>query len=272
MRFYGARPGWQLLDLRELWAYREVLWTLVGRDLKVRYRQTVVGVAWTVLQPLSMVVVFGMLFGLLGRMPTADGTPYVVVALCGLLTWQLFSAVLCQATGSLVAHQDLLKKVYFPRLLLPLVPVATCTVDFGIGLLLLLAVMAIYGLVPAATFVFLPVFVLLLLAAAFAMGVWFAAANALYRDAGYIVPFILQVGFFVSPVIYDSRALIPERWRLMYSLNPMVGILDGLRWAILGREDFPAASLAISAALTAAVLVSGLFYFRRVERFVTDCI
>lgn len=268
--YFGARRPWALVDVRELWQFRGLLWALAERDIKVKYRQTLVGIAWAVLQPLATSLVFVLLFGLLGRVPAAGDVPYGLVVLSGVVIWQLFATTLAQATTSLVLNQNLIGKVFFPRLVLPLATAVPALVDFAVGLVVLAGVMAYYGIAPPWQVVFLPGFVLLALLTALAAGVWTAALNAIYRDVGYVIPFVLQVGFFVTPVVYATDVLIPERWRPLLALNPMTGVLDGFRWALLGRDDFPAVTLLTSAAVLAAVLAGGLMYFRRVEGYVAD--
>jgi lipopolysaccharide transport system permease protein len=257
------------LNLLELWRYRELLWMLALRDLKVRYRQAIVGVAWVVLQPLSTALVFVVLFGLLGHTPATGGVPYGVFVLPGVVLWQLFASTITQATGSLVLNQNLIGKVFFPRLILPVAPAITNLVDFTVGLVVILCVSAAYGIAPAWGIVFLPLFVLLGLTAALALGIWGAALNAMYRDTGLLVPFLLQVGFFLSPVIYSADVLIPERWRAFLLLNPMSGVVSGFRWSLLGGEP-PIQALAVSVVVTGLALVTGLAYFRRVEGVLAD--
>lgn len=270
MEYFGPSPRWRLVNLRDVWRRRELLWMLAVRDLKVRYRQTLVGVAWVALQPVVSALIFVVLFGLLGRQPTEQGVPYVVVALCGVLLWQLFAAIVGQAAGSLVTHQNLIGKVYFPRILLPLTPVLPNLVDFAIGFVVLLAVMFFKDVVPGWTVLAAPAFVLLAVLAALAVGVWASALNAIYRDTGYAVHFLLQVGFFVSPVIYASTALVPEHWRVWLDLNPMVGAIEGFRWAMIGHGSLPVRALLMALAVTAVVLLTGLVYFRRVEGYLAD--
>jgi lipopolysaccharide transport system permease protein len=246
------------------------LWTLAVRDLKVRYRQTLIGVAWAVLQPLAASLMFVLLFGLLGRVPAAEGIPYGLFVLPGMLIWQLFAGVLTQATGSLVTNQQLIGKVFFPRLILPLAAAAPPLADFIVGLGVLAVVLVYYGFVPPVTVVALPAFILLGLLAALAAGVWASALNAIYRDVGFVVPFALQVGFFLSPVVYDTGTLIPDRWRPFLAANPLTGALEGARWALLGRGEFPTETVLASVAVTAVLLVGGLVYFRRVEGYLAD--
>jgi len=270
LQYYGSRSRWQLLDFRELWRYRELLWMLAVRDIKVRYRQTLIGVAWVVLNPLAMGTIFVVFFSLLGQQPAPEGVPYTLILLCGLVLWQLFATIFAQASASLVANHYLIGKVYFPRLLLPLGVAIPSLVDFTIALLLPGALMVYYGVVPSWGIVLLPVFVLLTVAAALALGIWFSALNALYRDAGMLVPLLVQLGFFLSPVVYVTKGLIPETWRPVLALNPMVGAIEGFRWSLLGYGQPPVGSLLIGSAVTLLALLTGLFYFRRIERFLAD--
>jgi lipopolysaccharide transport system permease protein len=269
LHYYGARPAWRLIDLRELWKHRELLWILAHRDLTVRYRQTLVGVAWAIIQPTVTMVIFLTLFGLLGRQPAPGEIPYALVVLCGLLTWQLFASTLNVASSSLVASQHLIGKVYFPRLILPLAAPAPGLVDFGVGLVLLASMMAIYGVVPSWRVVCLPLFVALAALAGLAPGIGAAALHAMYRDTGILVGFVLQIGFFVSPVIYVTTSLIPGHWTWIYELNPLCGAIEGVRWAVLGTP-FPLRALGCAVGVVSVVLVVALAYFRRVEGFVAD--
>lgn len=268
--YFTPPSGWRLLGLQELWSYRELIWTLAARDLQVRYRQTAVGVIWALLQPLAMMTIFTVMFRLMGREPVEEGVPYVVAVLCGLLPWQLFASTLSSASGSLVAHQNLITKVYFPRAVLPIASMAGGVVDFAIGFSLLVLAIAWYGITPSWTMLLIPAFSLLALIAALAAGFWLSALNAIYRDIGYVVPFVLQVGFFVSPVVYETDALIPPSYRLVYSLNPMVGVIDGLRWAALGHAPPAVLPMLISLGCLTLVLLGGLAYFRQVERHLAD--
>jgi lipopolysaccharide transport system permease protein len=270
LEYFNVRPRWQLVDPRAIWKYRELLWILALRDLKVRYRQTWVGVAWILLQPLITMAIFLVLFNLLGRQPTSKDLPYALAVMCGLLPWQLFSSTLSQSTASLVTNQNLISKVYFPRLVLPLATVIPNLVDSGVLLLLLCAMLAVYGVALSWTVVLVPAFILLTVLSSLALGIWLAALNAMYRDAGYVVPFLLQAGFFISPVVYATNELIPDRWRPIFALNPMVGAIEGLRWAVLGQESPPWRWLLPAWLIVAIVLATGLAYFRRVERFVAD--
>jgi lipopolysaccharide transport system permease protein len=259
-----------MVDLLEVWRYRELLAILAGRDLKVRYRQTVVGILWALLQPTAPMLVFVVLFHLLGRTPSTGDVPYAITLYCGLLPWLLISRTLSEAGESLVSQRSLITKVYFPRAILPAVPFLVAGVDFLVALVVLALLMLGFGVAPTWTLVTLPLFVALAFLTCFALALWLSALNALYRDLRYTTGLMVQVGFFLCPVIYETHALIPERWRLLYSLNPFVGVLEGFRWSILGRTPLPLESLALSLAVTSAVLVGGLVFFRRLERQFAD--
>lgn len=264
------RRGWAPLDLRELIAYHELLYFLVWRTVKVRYRQTMLGAGWVFAQPLLTMVVFSVVLGRLAKLPS-DGLPYPVFALAGLIPWTYFATALSSSTNSLVDNERLLTKVYFPRILLPLALVVAGLLDLAIALLLLVAVAALYGLVPAAQALVLPGFILLAVIAALGPGLWFSALNVQYRDVRHLIPFLTQVLLFITPVAYAS-SLVPPQWRLLYAVNPMASVVDGFRWVLLGGTPVPAACLAISTATAIAVLASGLWYFRRVERQFADVI
>jgi lipopolysaccharide transport system permease protein len=266
------RPGsgWRSLDLRELWRYRELLYFLTQRDIKLRYRQTVLGVAWAVIQPVFTMVVFTLFFGKLGNLPS-DGQPYALFVLAALLPWQLFAYALTQSSNSVVNEQRLITKVYFPRLIVPLSSVLSGLVDFGIALVLMLGMMAWYGAVPGWTVVTVPVFVLLAVMTALAVGLWLAALNVQYRDVRYTVPFLAQAWMFASPVAYPS-SLVPEAWRSLYGLNPMAGVIEGFRWALLGNANPSWGLLGVSVVVVAVLLAGGLFYFRRTERIFADVV
>ena len=231
----GPARSWASLNLSELVEYRELLYFLVWRDIKVRYKQTALGVLWALLQPLFMMLVFTLFFGRLGKLPS-DGLPYSVFTLCALLPWQLFSHALTESSNSLVANERLISKVYFPRLLVPLAAVVGGLADFGVAFLLLLAVMVFYGVTPGIAVLALPLLVLFAIATAFAVGLWLSALNVQYRDVRYTLVFATQLWMFATPVAY-SASLVPEGWRALYGLNPMVGVVEGFRWALLNRID-----------------------------------
>ena len=265
----GPRRGWVGPGLRELWEHRDLGFFLVWRDLKVRYKQTFLGVAWAVIQPLAMMVVFAVF---LGQVPgiAPEGVPYALFALTGLVPWTLFSQSLIGASNSLVNGQSLISKVYFPRLLLPIAGVGSFIVDFFIALALLLLVTPLFGYPLSLTVLWLPVFALFAVLAALAVGTWLAALNARYRDVRHAVPFLVQLWLFASPVAY-SITLVPESLRPLFALNPMTGVIAGFRWALLGGDP-PNAAILVSALATSVILVGGIAYFRRVERSFADTI
>lgn len=262
--------GWRALDLRELWHYRELLYFLTMRDIKLRYRQTALGVAWAVMQPLSTMLVFTIFFGNLAKIPSG-GRPYAVFALAALVPWQLFSYALTQSCNSLVAEQRLITKVYFPRLIVPLASVLAGLVDFVIALVLLLGMMAWYSITPTGGLVALPLLALFALAAALGVGLWLSALNVQYRDVRYTIPFLTQLWMFATPVAYPSE-LVPEAYRAWYGLNPMTGVVEGFRWALLGTPAPSLAMMAISVLITATLLLGGALYFRRMEQTFADIV
>lgn len=255
--------GWRRLDLRELWAYRELGYFLTWRDVKVRYKQTAIGVLWVLLQPLAMMVTFTLFFGRLAQMPS-DGVPYPLFAFSALLPWQLFSRVLTESSNSLVVDQRLVTRVYFPRIMIPLATSFAAVVDFFIASMILVVLLFIYGMAPGPTVVWLPFFFLLLLMTALGVGFWLSALNAEYRDVAYTVPFLTQLWLFVTPVVYPT-SMIPPEWRVLYGLNPLVGVVDGFRWTLLGVGEGPSITLAMSVGVSLVLFVSGLLWFRRHE-------
>ncbi len=274
-RVSAARPllirparGWSALNLRDLWHYRELAFFLMWRDVSVRYKQTVLGAAWAVIQPFMTMVVFSVFFGRLGKIPS-DGLPYPLFAFCALVPWQLFANSLSEAGNSLVSNQSLVTKVYFPRLVIPIAATLAGLLDFAIAFLVLIAMMAFYGVAPTAAVWTLPLFVLLALVTALGVGLWLSALNVQYRDVRYTIPFLTQFWLFATPIAYPS-SLVPERWRALLGLNPMAGVVEGFRWALLGSGHGPGPLLTVSALTSVMVLVSGLFYFRRMERTFAD--
>jgi lipopolysaccharide transport system permease protein len=260
--------GWVALRLRELWEYRELLYFLVWRDIKVRYKQTALGAAWAVIQPFFTMVVFSVFFGRLAKLPS-DGLPYPVFTYCALVPWTYFATALTMSSNSLVDHARLITKVYFPRLLVPAASVLAGLVDLGIAAIVLVGMLLYYGIAPTAAVIALPVFVLLAAATALAVGLWLSALNVQYRDVRYTIPFLVQFWLFITPVAYSS-SLVPPQWRALYGLNPMTGVVEGFRWALLGKADPPGAMLLASALSVAVLLCGGLFYFRRMERRFAD--
>lgn len=261
--------GWISLQLDRLWHYRELLYFLVWRDVKVRYKQTALGVLWVILQPLLTMLVFTVLFGLLLNVPSGD-IPYPIFSLTGLVAWQYFAGSLTRASTSLVGSANLITKVYFPRLIIPISGVLGGLVDFAIGLALLLVMMFIYRFPLRPTILLLPVFLLLAMATALGFGLWLAALNVKYRDINYLVPFMVQIWLYVTPVAFGS-SLIPERYRWLLGLNPMTGVVEGFRWALLGQEP-PGQLFALSVIITLTVLMTGLIFFRRTERTFADIV
>jgi lipopolysaccharide transport system permease protein len=262
--------GWAPLDLREFAGAHELLYFLVLRNLKLRYKQTLLGAAWAVLQPLLAMAIFSVIFGRLARLGS-DGLPYEVFALAALTPWTYFANALTQAGNSLVDQHQLLTKVYFPRILLPLAAVLAGLVDLAISLVLLLVVLAWFHITPTPRLLATPIFIALAAAAAFAPGIWLAAFNVRYRDVRYAIPFLVQIWLFASPVAY-SGSLVPERWRVIYGLNPMVGVVNGFRWMIAPTAPFPGMELAAATVTVAALLVAGLYVFRRMEQSFADVV
>ncbi len=260
--------GWVSLRLGELWSYRELLYFLVWRDVKVRYKQTALGAAWAVLQPLATMAIFTLVFGRLAKVPS-DGVPYPVFAYCALLPWQLFANAVSESGNSVVNNQHLVKKVFFPRLLIPIAPIMTGLVDFTIAFVLLALMMIHYGIHPGAAVVTVPLFLLLAVASALGIGLWLSALNVQYRDVRHVIPFLVQFWLFATPVAYPS-SLVPAKWRLLYGLNPMAGVVEGFRWALLGTRNSPGPMLAVSIAAVAALVLGGLIYFRRMETTFAD--
>jgi lipopolysaccharide transport system permease protein len=263
------RTGWLAVDFAELWRYRELLIFQAVRDIKVRYKQTALGAAWAILQPVLTMVVFSIFFGSLAGVPS-DGAPYPIFAFAALLPWQLFAYALMQSSNSLVDNANVLTKVYFPRLLLPLASVIAGLVDFAIACIVLIGMLLYYKIVPGWEILTLPLFTLLAIAAALAVGLWLSVLNVKYRDVRYTIPFLTQFWLFVTPVAYSS-ALVPEKWQAIYGINPMVGVVDGFRWALLGQAP-PGPILLVSIIATLVLLVGGLFYFRRTETTFADVI
>lgn len=262
--------GWIALNLAELWQYRELLYFMTWRDVKVRYKQTVLGAAWAILQPFFAMVVFSLFFGRLAGVPS-DGLPYPVFAFAALVPWQMFANGLNQSSASMVTGANLIKKVYFPRLVLPISAVLSGGVDFLLAFGVLIAMMAWFGVVPTAAIVWLPLLVLLALATALGAGLWLTAMNVQFRDVRHALPFLINAWMFATPIAYPS-SLLPEPWRSLYGLNPMAGVVEGFRWALLGTDTAPGAIVWVSALAAVALLLSGAFYFRRMERSFADVI
>jgi lipopolysaccharide transport system permease protein len=262
--------GWSPLRLIELWEYRELAYFLTWRDIKVRYKQTALGAVWAIIQPLFMMAVFSLFFGRLGKLPS-EGLPYTVFTLCALLPWQLFAYALNESSNSLVANERLIRKVYFPRLVVPISAVLSGLVDFAIAFVVLLAMMGYYRIAPTMAVLTLPLFILLAIVTALGVGLWLSTLNVQYRDVRYTLSFVTQFWLFATPVAYSSE-LVPARWRALYGLNPMAGVVEGFRWALLGKGEAPGPMLAVSIATVVLILVGGLFYFRRMEEGFADII
>lgn len=260
--------GWLDLRLAEVWSYRELLYFFVWREVKVRYKQTAIGVAWVVLQPLLTMGVFTLFFGRLAKLPS-DGIAYPVFYFTALVPWNYFATALQSCTAVVVDNQRVITKVFFPRLVLPISAVVSGLVDFAIGCVVLAVVLAIYGIRPGPAALWLPVLLLLAVLTALGVGLWMSALNALYRDVKYVVPFLLQFWMFASPVVYPS-SLVPVRWRSLYGLNPMAGVIDGFRWTLTGHGRVPGPLLLASTTAVALVLVGGLFFFQRLEGAIAD--
>jgi lipopolysaccharide transport system permease protein len=267
---YRPSRGWQSLRLHNLWDYRELLYFLTWRDIKVRYKQAALGIAWAIIQPLMTMVIFTVIFGHLAKIPS-DGIPYPVFSYAALLPFQLFAGALQRAGVSLVSNANLLTKVYFPRLVIPISAVAAGLVDFGASFIVLVGLMFYYKVPPTAAILWLPLLVLLTLLCALAAGVWLSALNVQYRDVQHMIPFLVQVWMYASPVAY-STGLIPQgKWRIIYGLNPMAGIIQGFRWALFGTNP-PDGLMAVSVVMAMVLLVTGLYYFRLMERTFADVV
>ena len=262
--------GWVSLRLRELWEYRELLYFLTWRDIKVRYKQTVLGAAWAIIQPFFTMVVFSLFFGRLAKVPS-DGIPYPIFSYTALVPWTFFAQGLSQASNSLVSSANLIKKVYFPRLAMPIATVLAGVIDFVLAFIVLLAMMLAYGIVPTVYIFWLPFFLLLALTTSLGTGLWLSALNVQFRDVRYTVPFLTQFWLFATPIAYPS-SLLAEPWRTLYGINPMVGVVEGFRWALLGANTAPGPIILVSSLAALLLLVSGAFYFRRMERSFADVV
>lgn len=262
--------GWMPLRLREVWQYRELALFLAWRDISVRYKQTVLGAAWAIIQPVFSMIIFSIFFGRLAHVPS-DGLPYPIFSYAALLPWNYFATAMVNASESLIASEKVITKVYFPRLVIPLAAVFPAAVDFAVAFVVLLGMMAFYGIAPTINVVWLPLFLLLALVTALSVGLWISAMNVQYRDFRYVVPFLTQFWLFASPVAYPS-SLVPEPWRALYGVNPMAGVIEGFRWALLGTDALPGTTVAVSVGVALALLVSGAYYFRRMERTFADVI
>ena len=262
--------GWVSLNLRELWEYRELLYFLTWRDVKVRYKQTALGATWAIIQPFFTMLVFSLFFGQLANIPS-DGVPYPIFSFAALVPWTFFANALNQSSNSLVGSAHLITKVYFPRLVVPISSVLSGLVDFVLAFVVLLGMMFYYGMVPTINIVALPPLLLLALVTSLGVGLWLSALNVEFRDVRYVVPFLVQFWLFSTPIAYPS-SLLPEPWRTLYAVNPMVGVVEGFRWALLGTDTAPGPMIAVSALMALLLLVGGAFYFRRMEKTFADIV
>jgi len=258
------------LDLQAVWKYRELLYFLIWRDLKVRYKQTVIGAGWAIIQPLMTMVIFTLVFGKFAKVPS-DGLPYPIFAYTALLPWIYFSQAISRSSTSVVGGANLIRKIYFPRLIIPISAAVAPLVDFAIAFVILLGMMVWYGTAPNWGVLALPLFLLLALVTSLAVTFWLSALNVVYRDVSHTIPFLTQIWMFASPVAYPV-SLVPEKWRLLYSLNPMVGVIEGFRWALLGKESPDFGVMVLSTAIVLVIFISGIVYFKHMERTFADII
>ena len=268
--FIKPTKGWGSLNLRELWLYRELIYFLTWRDLKVRYKQTVLGAGWAILQPVLSMIVFSIFFGSLLNVPS-EGVPYPIFSYAALLPWGVFAKALNDTGRSLVSNRAMLTKIYFPRMVIPLASVFSSLADFLIAFIVMLGLMLYYRIAPTSNIWTLPFFLLLAVITALGVGLWLSAMNVLYRDIGYMIPYITQLWFYLTPIVYSSSE-VPEQWQFFYALNPMVGVVEGFRWALLGTADAPDPMIAVSATISVVIFISGMFYFRRMERTFADMV
>ena len=262
--------GWAALNLRDLWLYRELIFFMTWRDLKVRYKQTLLGASWAILQPFLTMIVFSIFFGNLAKVPS-DGVPYPIFSYTALIPWTLFSKALQDASRSLVANRHMITKVYFPRMILPLSSVMAGLVDFLIAFVVLFGMMCYYKIPPTVNVWVLPLFLLLALVTAVGVGLWLSALNVLYRDINYVLPFLTQFWMYLTPIAYPS-SMIPAEWQVIYALNPMTGVVEGFRWALLGTGQPPGIMTLVSSIAAVVLLISGMFFFRRMERLFADMV
>lgn len=263
-----SSKGWASLQLSDLWEYRELLYFLTWRDIKVRYKQTVLGAGWAIIQPVFTMVIFSVFFGWLGKLPS-DGVPYPVFSYSALVPWTFFAHGLIHVANSLVEDANLLKKVYFPRLVIPISAVMSGLVDFILAFVVLLGILLYFGIVPTINIVWLPLFLLLALVTSLGVGLWLSAMNVQFRDVRYTLPFLTQFWLFATPIAYPS-SLLSEPWRTLYGINPMVGVVEGFRWALLGVDTAPGPIIIVSSLVAVALIMSGTLYFRRLENTFAD--
>ena len=269
---YSIKPskGWVSLGLHELWEYRELFYFLTWRDIKIRYKQTILGVAWAIIQPIFTMVIFSLFFGRLARIPS-DNIPYPIFSFTALVPWTFFANGLTQSANSVVMNANLIKKVYFPRLIIPISTVISGVVDFFLSFLVLIGMMIAYDIYPTGAIIWLPLLLLLALVTSLGAGLWFTALNVQFRDVRFAIPFLVQAWMFASPIVYPSR-LLDEPWRTLYGINPMAGVVEGFRWALLGTDTQPGAMIIVSALVALFLLVSGAYYFRRLEKTFADVV
>ncbi len=270
-RIIRPQKGFAAINFRELWQYRELFWFLAWRDIMIRYKQSVLGIGWAVIEPIMIMVVFTVIFGKVAQLPS-DGVPYPLLTFAAVLPWNLFSKTLAQSSNSLVTNAQMISKVYFPRLIVPAGSIIAGSVDFAVTLAILIVMMIWYGVWPSAAVVFLPLFFLLAVMTSFGVGLWLSALNVIYRDVRHLIPFIVRLGLYVSPVGFSS-SVVPEQYKLLYSLNPLVGVIDGFRWCLLGSDValyWP--GLYISVFISFSLVISGAIYFRKAERTFADVI
>ncbi len=264
--------GLAALNLKDLWTYRELVYFMIWRDVKVRYKQTMLGAAWAIIQPVLTMIVFTFLFGRIAKLPTDNNIPYPIFSYAALLPWGMFVGALNQASRSLTSNQNMVTKIYFPRLVLPLASILSGLVDFVIAFVILIGLMIYYGVTPSPNALWaLPLFLLLTVVTALGVALWLSAINVQYRDVNYALPFLTQFWLFITPVAYSSN-LISEKWQLIYSLNPMAGVVNGFRWALLGSNTGPGPEMAVSVLISIVILIGGLFYFRNMEKTFADTI
>jgi lipopolysaccharide transport system permease protein len=260
---------WVPINFSELWQYRELLYSFVARDVKIRYKQTALGFLWAIIQPLFLMVVFTLFFGNLAKVPS-EGIPYPLFTFTALIPWTLFAEGITRSTTSMVSNAGIMTKVYFPRLIMPISGILSPLVDFAIAFVILIIMMAYYGFVPTIAIVLLPAFIVLAIMTSLSVGLWLSALNVKYRDFQYTIPFLIQLWLFASPVVYPA-SMLPESWQFIYALNPMVGVIEGFRWALLGTNP-PEAIIMISVGVVVLLLVGGLFYFKRMEQYFADVV
>ncbi len=262
--------GWTSLNLRELWEYRELLFFFVWRDLKVRFKQTILGVSWAILQPFLQMVIFSVFFGRLAKVPS-DDLPYPIFSFAALVPWNFFANALVNGSNSLIINANMLKKIYFPRMTMPIATVLAGLVDFALAFVVLMGMMLYYGLLPTLNVLWLPLFLLLALITSLGVGLWLSALNVQFRDVRYTVPFLTQAWLFATPIAYSS-SLLSEPWKTLYGLNPMVGVVEGFRWALLGTDTAPGPIVLVSSLAAIVLLVSGAYYFRSMEKDFADVV